>query len=429
MGAIIFTHNQLWVIVFLGFCLANFFPYFTTEIQGEGTGDYPPPNEGDWVIRNETHVQDEIIIINGSINVLKNATLILNNVTILFNSSLSEPLGIYVYGELKIFNSNITALRGAYIFQVDGNMTIKNSEISRVTGGISIDYGEVLIANSTIFNNLEYAMVCLGNPILDNNTIYSNYGGILTGFGAAPIICNNTITSNEWGIICNSMGFARIRGNYIFNNSLGGIIVELGQFEIHSNIIASNGGFGVRSDHATINANNNIIYDNERWGIFSLGTPITQENNSFEKDGRYNGEGDVLQEWEVEIKIFDAKNKTLNLVNLTIHDRLDNLIWTGDTIGNVRTVILREYELFNNGSELVHTPFTIKAKKGTSSNSTNVVVNDNINILIVLDYKADSERKEYEFPFWGLAVVAGIWLFVFIMVIAGIAVTIRNKKR
>lgn len=414
--------SWVWISI-LTVCLLDFL-VILPNIQGEGSGDYPSPDEGNWTIINDTYISNETIILNGSLNVTNNSTLTLNNISLLINSS-SGIRGIYVDSgaTLNIYDSDVTAPNGLFTFYVHGNMSIDRSRISRMIGPIYITFGDVLIANSTIFNNLEYAIECVGEPIIANNSIHSNHGGILTGLGSAPFILNNSITSNEWGIICNSVSYATLFGNNISSNTLGGIKVELGYFELHNNTIASNGGFGIQSDHASIIATNNTIYDNQRWGIYSFGAPIFHENNNFEKDGKYNKEGDVLQEWEVLIKVFDTNNESLEDVHLTIYDNLGNVVSSNNTIGNLRTDVLREYELKNNGSEIVHIPYKIIAFKGSFSTKTTININDNMLIIIVLNQKSD------ERPSWITPVVGGTWIITLVFVIVGIIGVVRYRRR
>jgi parallel beta-helix repeat protein len=433
MGAIALTYSRLWVVVFLGFSLVNFFPYFTTDITGEGTGDYPPPNEGDWVIVNDTRVSNENTILEGNLRVLENATLTLENVILQINSSGNNVHGIYVDegGTLNVYNSNITNLSGPYIFTVDGNMTLESSIVSNMMYGIDIEYGDVFIANSTIFNNNQYNFYGLrinGSPTLLKNYIHSNYRGIVINYGGAPLLINNTITSNNYGIVSVAFGFATLIGNNISNNALGGVTIELGYFEFHNNVITSNGGFGILSDHASINATNNTIYNNERWGIFSWGAPIFLKNNTFVKDGEYNGEGDILLEWDVLIKVFDQNNESLENVELTIYNDLGDIVWNGTTIGNVRTLVLREYEMVNGSTLILHSPYRVSATKETFTNTTIVDVKENRIILVFIEIEEEKQVEEYEFPLWGMVVVLGIWLTVIILMIVGQVVTLQNKK-
>ena len=424
--------HRLWVVVitiFTVFFLLN--PLILSpKIKGEGTGDYPPTVGGDWIIKNDTYVNDETIVIDGNVTIIENATLTLKNVTLIFNSSADDIGGIYVdWGAtLNIYDSNVTSQSWPFTFQVAGNMTIEGCTISHIWGGIWIQYGDVLIANSTIFNNPEYGVICIGEVTIVNCEFYSNYCGVLASFFGEAILANNTITFNDFGVICNVGGSAIMTGNTISNNSEGGVLSELGVLEIHDNTIASNGGYGIRGDHAPINATGNLIYDNARWGIYSLGLQIHQQDNIFERDGNGNGEGGAVLEWEVLIKMFDHNNETLEDVNITIFDKQFNKVWTGETIGSVRMVVLREYEIDNNGTVISHMPFKFKARKDGAINSTFMDVTDNTDVRIEIN----TERPviDSDTPFWVVALASIIWLVALVFIVLGLVITaLRNKKQ
>ncbi len=432
-------HKQSPNLVILVICLL-----FTILIPlptsiADGTGDYPAPSQGDWVIKNDTYVFNETIIINGDLNVTNNSTLTLENVELLINSSITYVHEIYVdWGAtLNIYNSSISSLTEYYSFEVNGNMTIEHSNISHTSGGIFIKYGDVLISNSTLHHNYGAALTCFGSPTITNNYIYSNNIGIGTSFYSGPYIYNNTIMFNEWGIISNVVGLATIIGNDISNNSEDGIVVELGHLEIHENTIASNGGYGIISDHASINATNNYIFDNKKWGIFSRQAPIFQEGNYFEKNGKNNGEGDVLLVWEVLIRVFDANNESVHGVNITVYDLQDNLVWSGDTAGNARSILLREYELKNNGTKVNRTPHTVIAKKDGSSNSTSFDVSESklaifesLTVNIILEIEDKDETVIDSSPSdWITMLVSIIWLIALIFFVLGLVVTSKKRRK
>jgi hypothetical protein len=306
-------------------------------------------------------------------------------------------------------------------------MTIEGCTISRVWGGIWIQSDNALIANSTIFNNPEYGVISLGEVTIVNSYFFSNYCGVLASSPGEVAIYNSIISNNEFGVICNVFGSATLVGNTISNNSEGGILSELGVLEIHNNTIASNGGYGIRGDHAPINATSNLIYDNSRWGIYSLGLQFHQQDNIFVWDGNGNGEGGLVLEWGVLVKLFDHNNETLEEVNITIYDKQFNKVWTGETIGNVRQVVLREYEIDNNGTVIVHTPFKFKAKKDGAINSTFMNVTDNTAVRI----EVNTERPviDNDTPFWIVAFTSILWLIALVFIILGLVITaLRNKK-
>lgn len=415
--------------------------------MGEGTGDYPPPISGDWIICNTTWVSNETIFLEGLLNVTNNAILTLDNVTLIFNSSSVYNPRIYVdWGaELFILNSNITSSQTVYSFESNGNLTIKNSFLSRMDGGMRFNLGNYTIANSTLFNNPQYAIICFGdvalynnsslsNVVLVNNTFHSNYCGLLVSFFEEPLLFNNTFIDNEWGIISQVFGSPYMYGNTISHNLYGGIVGELGYIALYNNTISSNGGYGVKGDHTTIYAYNNTIFDNELWGIYAFNAPTLHDNNTFSKDGSSESQGGMLQEWEILVNVKDADNNTLSDVNITVYDSLGNLIWTGKTIGSVRTIVLREYEILNDGTEIIHTPFAINTTKGGFySNSTQDIIPFE-EFVIILEYEEEQEpkhpRTKREIPSWINVMASIIWLLALLFVILGALLNyFRNRKQ
>jgi parallel beta-helix repeat protein len=421
------------------FILFSFTPYF--NVSGDGTGDYPSPETGDWIVTNNTKVSNEIIHLNGSLKVRDNSTLVLDNVTLLFNSTDNGRNGIIIDSGSSAFISGsvVTATSGFIIFRVQGNLTLEDSSVNRTTGGIYIEYGDVLINNCTIFNNRDIAISGSGHPKITNNTIYSSSTGISLSSGSAPFIYNNHIFSNEMGINCIVFSYATILNNNISGNTMDGIRIELGEVNIHNNIISNNGEFGIWGDRAKLNATNNSIFGNNRWGIRSFQAPLNSENNHFERHAMLNGQGDVIQEWDIIVHVFDSENNTLDNVNLTIFNKGGGLVKSADTIGNVKKFTLREFESENNESLVIHNPFTIVANKSSFTNSStlNIIGSEMSPIYQNTHYvyiEIEEEEEEnppcrYGMPLWGLIIVVGIWLFVAILLIIGIIRVSRDRRR
>jgi hypothetical protein len=219
------------------------------------------------------------------------------------------------------------------------------------------------------------------------------------------------------------MGSGYLLGNDISNNRHDGVNSELAYIILENNIIASNSGFGVRGDHSIVNASGNLIYDNARWGLYSSGGRIINENNVFEKDGKGNKEGNLLQEWEILVEVLDENYDPIEDVNLTIKNSYGDLIWSGQTISSVRRFVLREYEINSEGNELRHSPFTIRAIKDDAENTSVENINTNQKVIIFLE--SDEEPSKESIKLWF------IWLsllVVIIMILAAIIQVYRNKK-
>lgn len=414
--------------------------------EGEGHGDYPPPTQGDWIVNNETRVANETIFMEGLLNVTDGASLTMENVKLIFNSSTTYNPRIYVEwgAELFIINSNITSTRTLYTFEANGNLVIEGSSLSHIDGGIRLNMGNYTISNSTLFNNPQYAVLCFGGEglyynsslskvVLINNTFHSNYCGLLVSFFENPYLLNNTFINNEWGIISQVFGSPYMVSNNISGNSKGGIVGELGYIALYNNTISSNGGYGVRGDHTTIFAYNNSIYGNELWGIYAFNAPIFHDNNTFSGEGYSESRGGALQEWEILVNVKDTENNTLRNVNLTVYDRLGTRVWTGETIGSVRTIVLREYEISSHGTEIIHTPFSINATKGGFYSNNTYEIDEYGETLIILDYEEEPgpgrARPRRGIPSWVAVMVSIIWLLAFIFIIIGMAInSFRNKN-
>ena len=64
--------------------------------RGDGEGDYPAPAVGDWVITQDTTVTDETIVLKGNLTITSGASLLMNNVTIIFDCSYDGEFGVTV---------------------------------------------------------------------------------------------------------------------------------------------------------------------------------------------------------------------------------------------------------------------------------------------------------------------------------------------
>ena len=69
---------------------------------GDGEGNYPAPENGDWIITQETTVINETIILNGDLIIESDATLYLINTTILFNCTYDGEFGVTVKSDVEL---------------------------------------------------------------------------------------------------------------------------------------------------------------------------------------------------------------------------------------------------------------------------------------------------------------------------------------
>ena len=207
----------------------TFLLIFSNEINAESE----PPNEGDWIIDNETIIKDKKFIINGNLTIEKKGKLILDNVSITINTSFEGEIGIFVKQEGNLFamnHTNLTFNNPKYDikFEVNGTMKFDNCSIyylwryfpyyttNRRYGVIEINSNNISISNCTIKNFMFFCKS--SNIIFDNNTIdiqenfyFSEYG--IRCDSSKNNIKNNNFKNYKYGFYSyNSKGF-------IFNNN------------------------------------------------------------------------------------------------------------------------------------------------------------------------------------------------------------------
>ncbi len=173
-------------------------PMVTNEVGANGSGTYPAPVTGDWVIANETSVWNDTITLEGNLTIKPGGKLTLSNTTLIFNCSYDGEYGITVEdgGELQVLGRRETVsgaiTRGdidlvsgdnngrLYLFRNDGSK-ISPSWTEQGTlkddGGQEIDIGEI---SAPIFADLDndgdYDLVIGGGG--GNLYYYENTGSL-----------------------------------------------------------------------------------------------------------------------------------------------------------------------------------------------------------------------------------------------------------
>ena len=203
--------------------------------SAEGTGDFPPPTQGDWVVTQDTYVKNENITINGNITVKEGGKLTFDNVTLRINASDYGEAGIDVKngGELNIINNSLimqgeTLVNYDFFFENESRGLIQNSMITDCgwnDGGTWQSTGGILIASD--------------NVTIEDSSIQNCYIGIVV-FSSSPIIQNNLIQDNQkYGVFLFD-GTANITGNFVARNPVG-IYSIYSNFNLSLNDIRDNG--------------------------------------------------------------------------------------------------------------------------------------------------------------------------------------------
>ena len=246
----------------------------TNNTIAEGTGNFPAPQTGDWIIDNETRVWNETIFLNGNLTITDDGNLTFKNVTLIMNCSEDGEFGITVNNgaEFYIFDydinpettndrSNISANNTEYefIFLVDNGSVfeMRNSELSECGYQWWGDDGR------------EGLTIKTSNSTIENSTLYNNFFGInlLNAYNCKIIY--NEIFNNKYGIILNNSINSYLTNNKIFNNSAFGIglIYCDNNFIIENTIYSNHYGISISKSNI-IQVVNNIVSEHNADGIY-----------------------------------------------------------------------------------------------------------------------------------------------------------------
>ncbi|UCG70772.1 MAG: right-handed parallel beta-helix repeat-containing protein [Thermoplasmata archaeon] len=425
------------LLVILWTCFFFFLQGFLNPLNhvvADGYEIYPPEN-GDWIITNETNISNKTIILNGNLSLLDGGTLKMNNVTLIFNSTFDGEFQINVSngGRLNIIDSILSThnISNGYKFKVFGDMIIKGSEICYMwgdihsgVGGIELYSSNVTIENSTISNGSVVGIyIYSSSPSILNNLITSNgvlsyeflnYGyGIKSMWPSNPIIKYNEISSNyHTGIELRYGSNATIESNNISNNIRFGISVEDSSPNVSFNTISSNKyGIFCYENHwdypfdifkYSLMISNNTIYNNTS-GIYSDNTNnvITDNliiNNSYSGIFLHWSNSKIINNTIIEGRygIICELHSNLVIKNSTILNSEEETIsiWTTSFVTLINTTFNDTNLNIPNGSVLkVQNYLGVKILSKDGIPISNIIIEIKDNDFPIYTFNADNSRK------------------------------------
>ncbi len=301
--------------------------YLNLNVASEGSGDYPPPSEGDWTITRDTVITDEDITVHGNITVNENATLTLDHVNLKINAS--------DYG-----NALLRVKNGARLNIINGSAVMEGD--SQVNYDFVFENGSAgTIANSTIkncgwndgetFQSSAGILIMSDNVTIADSTITECYLGIVV-FHSSPEIRNNIITDNLKQGIYSWSGSPKITGNEIS-------ITPVGLIGLESEIILTDNVIKDCGDATTFYYSNVIIIGGSITSNSREDCATGACSSSESGKGMYI-EGSKLSMEGVEISGNDdygisATTTELDIVNCIISDNFDSGIVAMYSYGNL----------------------------------------------------------------------------------------------
>jgi parallel beta-helix repeat protein len=330
---------------------------FSLQSAGEGSGDYPPPADGEWIITQETYIHAETLTVVHNITIESGGSLTLDNATLIINSPDYGDLWITVKrgGRLDIINKSRlkeggTQVNYDFMYENGSFGSIADSEISNCgwdDGGTFQSSGGILIGSD--------------NVSVENSYIHNNYMGIVV-FGASPKIRNNDITDNlKYGIILiNST-------SDIFENRLS--FNPMGVYSLYSSATLKNNeiddnGDGVRIYYSEITIKGGRISSNSPEDC-ATGSCSSQESGK----GLYL-EGSELALDDVKIsnnsKGIVAYYSNMDIQNSSFSDNTIEGIWAQDSQGNFKNNVFSGNEWY--GIRWRYTPLEVDSSNSFVNN-------------------------------------------------------------
>jgi len=231
----------------------------------------PPPASGDWTVADSTPISDQVIDLNGNLNIKSGGLLELVNVTLNMNCTSSGQYGITVEpgGELKLTCCTVTCPAGTYFkFKVQGNASILNSTMERLwgtndaLGGLEISSDGVTVSNTTIVDSL------------NNGITVSSASPLLTG--------NRILRSGYYSMVFGGLSRSLVQDNYVDGSGIGSLAIMGSSAPIvHNNTLKNGSGVSIVIYHyATPRIENNRIIDHPNYGIgvYDTAAPVITGN-------------------------------------------------------------------------------------------------------------------------------------------------------
>jgi hypothetical protein len=303
-------------------------PHTYQEVVADGTGNYPPPAQGDWIITNTTYVSNENLVIQGNISIENEGSLTLDHTILELNGEYYGDILIQVKdgGELNIINNSVlkegaSQINYDFIFENGSYGLISKSTINdcgwddgetyQSTGGVFIESDNVIIENSTFENNYVGLVIVSTAPTIENNIIHDNikYGIFLW---RAPVhLIGNNISKNPVGISSYNSEFIMTDNDIL--DCGDGIRLSISDVYLSGGEISSNDpddcttgtcssdetGKAIYLSYSNLTMEGVVVSGNNE-GILSYYSVLTIRNSTFSK----NDEDGILGEFS-EISLYD----------------------------------------------------------------------------------------------------------------------------
>jgi hypothetical protein len=226
----------LFGLAFVLIALALFLLLVPQHVSAGGSGVYPPPASGDWVISSDTTVFSQSFTLRGNVIVQSGKSLKLDGDTVTMNSSIPNQYRIEVLpgGKMEILRTKLTAANMSAPYYVvvrkDAKMTVTNSTLEgmgwkeasvREQFGFAVYSDNVSMTGSVVRNSYIGLYVENATPALTENNFTGNYRGAWFFDSSPVVLVDDTFHNNEWGLFSEQSNVTVISCRFLDNIHMG----------------------------------------------------------------------------------------------------------------------------------------------------------------------------------------------------------------
>ena len=180
-----------------------------------GSGVYPPPANGDWVISSDTTVFNQNFKLHGNVIVNGGKSLKLDTDTVTMNSSVPNQFRIEVLpgGKLEVLRTKITTANLSMPYYIvvrkGATATVTNSTLegmgwsgasSMEQYGLAVYSSNVTITGSILRNSHTGLYVENATPTVTGDNFTGNFRGALFFDSSPVVLTGDTFYKNGWGL-------------------------------------------------------------------------------------------------------------------------------------------------------------------------------------------------------------------------------------
>jgi chitodextrinase len=240
--------------------------------SGDGLAQTEPPQDGDWVVTDDTVITDRHVLLNGNLTVKTTGRLTLENVSLELNNTRPGKLRIIVdkgarltvrdkdgdpgtTGDASVIQSTRASAQYQWICE-EGSVLRISASVIRHAGagwGLIVATDDALIEDTLIEDGMIGVHVRDGDAVIRDCTIRGHdWVGVLVVNGTAQVDGCNITGNHDIGVMVNSgSGTTYVRNCTISDHGFSGVDVMNGTVTVADCTVTNTSWSGVRFNNGT----------------------------------------------------------------------------------------------------------------------------------------------------------------------------------